>query len=62
VLLAMGIGLPLMGYMISLGGDRDALYPLIGVGLLLFLMGAALLLVWWIGQRQSGPPPDQPKA
>ncbi len=43
VMLASGIGLPVMGYFISMGGNSEALYPLIGVGCLTSLVGLSLL-------------------
>src|SRR5262245_27210635 len=52
ILIAMGLGFPCMGYFISLGGDSKPLYPLTGVGVLLLLMGVALVLAWRL-QHQS---------
>jgi hypothetical protein len=34
VTMALGVGLGIMGFFIAIGGDREALYPLIGVALL----------------------------
>ena len=45
VTLATGLGLPIMGYFISRGNHSDAFYPLLGVGCLVFLIGAALLIL-----------------
>jgi hypothetical protein len=45
VTLAAGVGLPIMGYFISLSGDTDAFYPLIGVGILVSLIGLTLLIL-----------------
>ena len=45
VTLAAGVGLPIMGYFISLSGDKEAFYPLIGVGILVSLIGATLLIL-----------------
>jgi hypothetical protein len=43
--LATGLGLPILGYFISRGGDGDAFYPLLGSGLLVSLVGAAMLIL-----------------
>src|SRR5689334_21827110 len=51
VVLAVGLGLPIMGYFLSLGGKTDAMYPLMGVGALLVLIGAALLTERWYTRR-----------
>jgi protein-S-isoprenylcysteine O-methyltransferase Ste14 len=51
VLVAVGVGLPIMGYFIGLGGDTDAMYPMMGAGALVFLIGIALLTVWWFTRR-----------
>jgi hypothetical protein len=52
VLVAVGLGLPSLGAMLSLGGRPGAVYPLTGAGVLVLLVGVALLLVWRF-QRQS---------
>lgn len=52
VLTAIGLGLPGLGAMLSLGGHQDVVYPLTGAGMLVLLVGVALLLVWRF-QRQS---------
>ena len=44
LLIAMGLGFPVMGVFISIGGDSQALFPLIGVGALLLFMGLAFLV------------------
>ena len=46
VLVAIGLGLPSLGAMLSLGGRQGAIYPLTGAGMLVLLVGVALLLVW----------------
>ena len=43
VCLAVGLGMPVMGYFISLGGDNEAVYPMAGVGALVTMIGIALL-------------------
>jgi hypothetical protein len=43
-----GVGLGVMGYFLKIGGNHDALYPLIGVGSLLGIIGVALLAGGWI--------------
>jgi high-affinity Fe2+/Pb2+ permease len=53
VLVATGLGLPIMGYFISLGGNARALYPLTGVGFMILLVGVALLLVWRFHRRSE---------
>ena len=45
VMLATGVGLPIMGYFIARGGEDDAFYPLVGVGCLVFLIGVAFLVL-----------------
>jgi hypothetical protein len=58
VLLAIGIGLPVMGFFMSLAGEMEQFYKLTGVGSLLGVLGAALLVTWFFGRRHqaSGPP------
>jgi high-affinity Fe2+/Pb2+ permease len=51
ILLAMGVAFPVMGYFFSVGGERDAFYPLTGVGALLFMMGVAFVAVWAFVRR-----------
>jgi hypothetical protein len=50
--MAAGVGLAAMGFFISLSGDSTALYPLLGVGVLVGLIGAALLLGTWLEERR----------
>lgn len=52
VLVAIGLGLPSLGAMLSLGGRQGVVYPLTGAGMLVLLVGVALLLVWRF-QRQT---------
>ena len=44
VCLAVGLGMPVMGYFISLGGDNEAVYPMAGVGVLMAMIGISLLV------------------
>ena len=53
VTIAAGVGLGIMGVFIAIGGDGQALYPLIGVGSLVALIGVALLLGDWIDRRRT---------
>jgi hypothetical protein len=51
VTLAAGVGLPILGYFLRLSGEAEAaaaFYPLIGVGILILLIGIALLIVSWL--------------
>jgi hypothetical protein len=52
VTMASGVGLGIMGFFIAIGGDREALYPLIGVGCMVALIGVALLVGDWIERRR----------
>jgi hypothetical protein len=52
VMLATGLGLPIMGYFIGRGGHEDAFYPLLGVGALVFLIGVAFLVLSGILRRR----------
>ena len=45
VILAAGIGLPILGYFVSLSGEHSAFYPLVGVGILTGLVGIAFLIL-----------------
>ena len=45
VILAAGIGLPVLGYFIRLSGNSGPFYPLIGAGILVSLIGIALLIL-----------------
>src|SRR5262245_20213143 len=58
-LLAAGVGLPLMGYVISFGGDHELLYPMMGVGVLLGVLGAAQFAVWKLTAHQPTPNPTE---
>ena len=51
-----GIGLGIMGYFLSIGGKPDALFPLIGVGSLLVMIGIGLLAGAWIEERRARRP------
>jgi len=53
VLMALGIGMPLLGLFVRFGGDGEALLPLMGVGAMLFLMGVALLVVSRIARQRQ---------
>jgi hypothetical protein len=54
VTMAAGAGLMIMGALIARGGDPGALYPLLGVGVLVALIGLALLVGSWIeGRRRN---------
>ncbi len=47
VTLAAGLGLPIMGYFISLAaGESEVLYIMIGAGILVAMVGAALIIAW----------------
>ncbi|MCC7010666.1 MAG: hypothetical protein IT184_17785 [Acidobacteria bacterium] len=61
VLVAIGLGLPLMGVFIYLGGSRDALLPLVGVGSMLLLMGLALLIVAHVVRPRQAADTDAPR-
>jgi hypothetical protein len=52
VLLAVGVGLPVMGYVIALGGaGARNLYPTLGAGILIGLMGLAFMIVWFFTRK-----------
>ena len=57
VLVCIAVGLPVMGWFISLSGSphaEDALYPMIGVGCLVGLLGVALLISSVLVRRSDG--------
>jgi len=54
--IAAGVGLAGMGYFLRLGGQPDALFPLLGVGFMVILIGAALLVGNWLEERRAKPP------
>lgn len=53
VTLATGIGLPIMGYFLSLSGDVDQFYRMVGIGCLVALIGVALVAVGWLTPRSE---------
>ena len=53
VALAAGIGLPIMGYFLSLSGDVDMFYRMVGIGCLVALIGVALVAVGWLTRRSE---------
>ena len=59
VTLAVGLGLPVMGYFISLSGNTDALYVLTGVGALVGMIGVALLVAYRLAPK-TGPDAEPP--
>src|SRR5262249_32962471 len=66
VLVSIAVGLPLMGWFISISGgpnSEGAFYPMIGVGLLVGLLGLALLIGGLlVGKVQRGEPRVGPPA
>jgi hypothetical protein len=62
VMIAVGIGLALMGYCISLAdpSDHDALLPMLGVGLLVVCLGVGMLVASRLARqsRDATRPPD----
>jgi hypothetical protein len=54
--LAAGIGLPILGYFIRLSGNAKPLYPMMGVGVLVSLVGIAqIILSALLRRRRAGP-------
>lgn len=51
--IAAGIGLGMMGGFLKAGGEPQALFPLVGVGCLVMLIGVALLFGWWMEERRA---------
>jgi hypothetical protein len=51
--IAAGIGLGILGVLISVGGNPEAMYPLLGVGILVTLIGLALLAGDRLDQRRA---------
>jgi hypothetical protein len=57
VLVCIAVGLPIMGWFISLGGGPQSdgpLYPMIGVGCLVGLLGVALLIASFLLRKSNG--------
>jgi Domain of unknown function (DUF6249) len=57
VLICIGVGLPVMGWFIQLGGGQNsggAFYPMIGVGCLVGLLGVALLIASVLVRKPNG--------
>jgi hypothetical protein len=50
--IAAGAGLMILGVFLSAGEDPQALYPLLGVGVLVALIGVALLVGQWLETRR----------
>ena len=53
VTLATGIGLPIMGYFLSLSGNVEQFYRMVGIGCLVALIGVALVAVGWLMRRSE---------
>jgi hypothetical protein len=51
--IAAGVGLGIMGLFISIGGDTTAMFPLLGVGVMITLIGIATLLGQRLDRRRS---------
>jgi hypothetical protein len=57
VLICIAIGLPIMGWFISLSGSPHsdgAVYPMVGVGILVGLLGLALLIAGFVVRKSKG--------
>lgn len=50
VSIAVGIAFAIFGFMVD---ERDAVLPMIGIGMFPFLVGLAYLLMWRLGKRES---------
>jgi len=51
---AAGIGLPVLGYLLEASGNGRAFYPLLGVGILTFLIGVAFILLSGLLRTRRG--------
>jgi hypothetical protein len=58
--LAAGIGLPVLGYFMSLSGNAKSLYPLMGIGVLVSLVGIAQITLSALLRPRRAEPASEP--